>query len=556
MKPNPSVLAVLLLASTAANSAEILTPKPPATPRINGARVFGVRPGSPFLYTIPTTGNEPIAWSAKGLPAGLSLDEKTGRITGILNVPGEFKVTLKATNAEGADTKPFVIKVGDQICLTPPLGWNSWNCFASAVDQEKVLAAAHAMVDKGLIKHGWTYINIDDTWQGDRGGKYNGLQGNKKFPDMQKLCDEIHALGLKPGIYSTPWVTSYATYPGGSSENPEGTWSKPTISKTGNVNKKILPWAVGKYSFATNDAKQWADWGFDYLKYDWNPIEPPQVEEMLNAIKASKRDIILSLSNSAPFSGVADWARLSNAWRTTGDIRDNWQSMNQKGFGEDKWADYAGPGHWNDPDMLVVGMVGWGPKLHPTGLTEDEQYTHITLWSLLAAPLLIGCDMTQLDDFALNLLTNDEVLAVNQDALGKQATHVKDDKSTSVKILARQLADGTMAVGLFNTGRWELVPPARPRAGQPEPPKVWKLTNLETKESTEFTTEAEANTALAKVADPAEATIDWSDLKLSGSQPVRDLWRQKDLGSFDGHYSSTVPFHGAVMLNIGQPKGE
>ncbi len=278
-------LCVALVWIVNARAAEILTPKPPATPRINGARVFGVRPGSPFLFTIPATGDEPITFSAEGLPDGLTLDAKTGRITGKLAAAGEHKVKLTASNALGKDTKPLVIKVGEQICLTPPMGWNSWNCFAGAVDQEKVLAAAHAMVDSGLIKHGWTYVNIDDTWQGNRGGKYNGLQGNEKFPDMQRLCDEIHALGLKPGIYSTPWVTSYASFPGGSSENPEGKWEKPTGPKQ--VNKKILPWAVGKYPFAKNDAQQWADWGFDYLKYDWSPIEVPQIEEMLNAIKES-----------------------------------------------------------------------------------------------------------------------------------------------------------------------------------------------------------------------------------------------------------------------------
>ena len=268
-------------------------------------------------------------------------------------------------------------------------------------------------------------------------------------------------MGLKPGIYSTPWVTSYAGFPGGSSENADGKWEKPTGPKQ--VNKRILPWAVGKYPFATSDAKQWAQWGFDYLKYDWSPIEAPQTEEMLGAIKSAHRDMVLSLSNNASIAGASDWARLANAWRTSGDIRDNWQSMSSKGFGEDKWAAFAGPGHWNDPDMLVVGMVGWGPKLHNTNLTPDEQYTHITLWSLVASPLLIGCDMTQLDAFTLGLLTNDEVLAVNQDPLGKQATHVKDDSASGVDILARPLADGTLAVGLFNHGRYEIVAPAPPR---------------------------------------------------------------------------------------------
>ena len=196
--------------------------------------MLGAGPGRPFQFTIPATGDEPITFAARGLPQGLVLDSKLGRITGVTpSEPGDICLTLSAVNMSGTDTKQLLIKVGDQICLTPPMGWNSWNCFAGAVDADKVRAAAHAMVDSGLIKHGWTYINIDDTWQGQRGGPFNGIQGNEKFPDMKQLCDEIHALGLKAGIYSTPWATSYASYTGGSAENPEGTWSKPDDSQEG-----------------------------------------------------------------------------------------------------------------------------------------------------------------------------------------------------------------------------------------------------------------------------------------------------------------------------------
>jgi len=478
-----------------AQSAPILTPPPPPTPRINGARTFGVRPGRPLLFTIPATGTEPITYSATGLPEGVVLDAKLGRLSGTApTTPGDYKITLGARNALGTDSKPLLIRVGDQICLTPPMGWNSWNCFAGAVDQEKVAAAAHAMVDRGLIKHGWTYINIDDTWQGVRGGSFNGIQGNQKFPDLKQLCDEIHSLGLKAGIYSTPWTTSYADHVGGSAENPDGAWSKPTISKNGIINKKVLPWAVGKYSFATNDAKQWASWGFDYLKYDWNPIETPQVREMHDALNASGRDVVLSLSNSAPFAGASDWARLSNAWRTSGDIRDTWANMSRIGFSQGRWNPYGGPGHWNDPDMLVVGMVGWGPRLHATHLTPDEQYTHISLWCLLSAPLLIGCDMTQMDDFTLSLLTNDEVLAVDQDVLGKSALRISKDNN--LEVWAKPLSDGAWAVGLFNRGE-----------------------------------------------ETATVAVKFDSLKLTGSQKVRDLWRQKDLGAADGQFASTVPPH-------------
>jgi alpha-galactosidase len=487
----------------AAKPPEIRTPKPPAIPRINGPGIFGVRPDSPFLYRIPATGDRPMKFSVDDLPTGLQVDSATGQITGSLKDTGQYSVTLRAKNSLGTSEKKFRIVVGENIALTPPMGWNSWNCWGSRVDADKVLQSARGMVSSGLINHGWTYINIDDAWQGKRGGEYNAIQGNEKFPDMKALCDEIHKMGLKVGIYSTPWVTSYAEYPGGSAENPEGSWEKPTIPKRGNLNKKILPWAIGKYSFAKNDAKQWAAWGIDYLKYDWNPNELPETKEMYDALRASGRDIILSLSNSTPFHNISDLCKIANCWRTTGDIRDRWDSMWKKGFSQDKWVPYQSPGHWNDPDMLVVGYVGWG-KPHPSGLTPDEQYTHISIWCLVASPLLLGCDLQKVDDFTLNLLTNDEVLAVSQDSLGKQGLCVsKEGENDVLQTFARDLEDGSKAVGLFNLGEQE-----------------------------------------------ATITAKWSDLKLSGKQNVRDLWRQKDLGQFEDKFQLTVAPHGAELVKI------
>src|SRR5262249_41560105 len=298
---------------------------------------FGVRPGAPLLYRIPATGDRPMEFSVEGLPGGLHADSQSGQITGMLKEPGEHLVTLRAKNALGTSARKFRIVVGDRIALTPAMGWNSWNCWGSKVTAEKVLQSARGMVASGLIDHGWTYINIDDAWQGKRGGPFNDIQGNGKFPDMKGLCDQIHQMGLKVGIYSTPWVTSYANHIGGSAENPEGTWSPPTIPKKGNVNKKILPWAIGKYSFAQNDAKQWAAWGVDYLKYDWNPNEEPETAEMYHALRSSGRDVVFSLSNSTPFTNAPALSKYANCWRITGDIRDNWDSMSKKGFAQERW---------------------------------------------------------------------------------------------------------------------------------------------------------------------------------------------------------------------------
>jgi len=489
----------------------ILTPAAPATPRINGASVFGVRPGSPFLFTIPATGDRPMAFSAKNLPRGLKLDIQTGHITGVLKKKGEFIVTLGAKNALGAAEKKFRIVCGDQMALTPPMGWNSWNCFAGAVSEEKVKSAAEAMVKSGLINHGWTYINVDDYWQNHRDSKDPTLQGpfrdtngfivpNSRFPDMKDMAEFIHDLGLKAGLYSSPG-----------------------------------PWTCGgcaaSWLHEEQDAQTYAKWGFDYLKYDWcsygtiasggdpsakdiplwgktatndaGAVYPYAV--MGKFLREQNRDIVFSLCQY----GMADvwkWGGSvnGNCWRTTGDITDSWHSMSKIGFNQDPAAPYAQPGNWNDPDMLIVGEVGWG-KTHPTRLTPDEQYTHISLWCLLSAPLLIGCDMTKLDDFTLNLLENDEVLAIDQDELGKEATCVIKDGD--LRIYEKELADGGRALGFFNLGS--------------EPAKL------------EFK--------------------DFATLSLTGVQHVRDLWRQKDLTNVDaanGILPLTIPAHGVVLYKL------
>ena len=502
-------------------SSRILTPPGPATPRINGARIYGQRPGRPFLFTIPATGDRPLVFSADNLPPGLNLDAKTGRITGMVLNPGEFKVTLHARNDKGADEKPLKIVIGNEIGLTPPMGWNSWNCWAKDVDREKVLASAKGMVSTGLINHGWTYINIDDAWQGKRGGEFNGIQPNDKFPNMKGLADEIHDMGLKLGIYSTPWKTSYAGFVGGSSDNEDGKWNESLATRENRSD--------GKIPFAENDAKQWAAWGIDYLKYDWNPRSNPRVSDefflkqsntMHDALLNSGRDIFYSYSNSMPFDMAEQTSKIFNAWRTTGDIRDSWWSLTRIGFTQDKWAQYARAGHWNDPDMLVVGYVGWSKNLHPSNLTPDEQYTHISLWSLLSAPLLIGCPIERMDPFTLSLLTNDEVLAVNQDPIGKSAMLVskqgpevqiaRTDRPNNAptkliqgQVWAKELEDGSHAVGLFNLGEAEM-----------------------------------------------KVVASFSDVKANGKQVVRDLWRQKDIGTFDDKFEATVPPHGVVFVRL------
>jgi alpha-galactosidase len=196
----------------------ILTPAAAKTPRINGPKIFGVRPGSPFLYSIPATGDRPMKYTADGLPSGLHLNKTTGRITGILKKEGEYQIVFHAKNSLGRAQRPFKIVVGDQIGLTPAMGWNNYNLTGAHIDQKTVLAQAHALVDSGLAQHGWVYCNTDDGWQGLRGGEFNAIQPDgKNFPDIGGMVKEIHSLGLKAGIYSSPWVTTYDRHIGGTS---------------------------------------------------------------------------------------------------------------------------------------------------------------------------------------------------------------------------------------------------------------------------------------------------------------------------------------------------
>ena len=486
----------------------ILTPPPEKKPKINSPKLFGARPNNPFLYTIAATGERPMSFLAKNLPQGLSVDTKTGLITGKVAKKGNYKSTLTAKNAFGEATKELKIIIGDTIALTPPIGWNGWNSWARNIDREKVIASADAMVKMGLNQHGWTYINIDDAWQGQRGGTFNAIQPNEKFPNFKEMADYIHGLGLKLGVYSTPMITSYAGYIGGTSDFADG-----KITDSIKKNKRDFRY-VGKYRFEENDAKQMAEWGVDYLKYDWR-IEVPSTERMSSALKNSGRDIIYSISNSAPFANVKDWVRLTNTYRTGPDIRDSWLSLYVSAFTLDKWSPYGGQGHWLDPDMMILGNVTTGSELHPTRLTPDEQYSHVSLFSLLSAPLLIGCPIEQLDAFTLNLLTNDEVIEINQDPLGKPARLLTDENG--VQIWAKPLEDGSISVGLFNIANFAKTPETYFRWGDE------KAKNY---------------------------TFDFTKIGLKGKYKLRDVWRQKDLGTFNGSFNTEIRHHGVVMLRM------
>ena len=442
----------------------------------------------------------------KDAPEGLAVNAVNGQITGVIRSldQKEYRIRIIAENSLGKDEKAFRIKVGDDICLTPPMGWSSWNAYGEKVSQEKVLRCARGIVEKGLINYGWTYVNVDDVWQAPRGGPYNAIQPNDKFPDMKGLVKEIHQLGLKAGIYSTPWVGTFAGCPGGSADTGDGLWKHPHYQIPLSSDAYPLNWKArqaerrfGNYHFEQNDVRQWADWGFDYLKYDWNEHDEISVLRMLTALRGCGRDIVFSISPKADATHKAYYLRYANVLRTSGDIEDTWESIKQSWSCQNQWADSAAPGRYPDADMLVVD----GCWERNSRLTPDEQYTHISLWCLWSSPLILGSDMATLNDFALGLLTNPEVLAIQQDELCKMARQIA--LGNNAFLFRKELQDGSLAVGLVNAG---------------ETPVVIQST--------------------------------WHELGLSGMQTVRDVWRQKEIGSFNRDFMARVYPHGVVLLKI------
>jgi len=365
------------------------------------------------------------------------------------------------------------------IALTPPMGWNSWNHFHRNVTDAVIRAQADAMVKSGMRDAGYTYINIDDTWEGERDAQGN-IQTNSKFPDMKALADYVHSKGLKLGIYSSPGAKTCAGF-------------------------------EGSLGHEEQDAKTYAAWGIDYLKYDLCGLRvqmkaAPSREaahqvmvdayvKMHKALLSTGRPIVYSLCQYG-VDDVWEWGTSvgGNLWRTTGDINDTYNRMADIGFNQLGIAQYAGPGHWNDPDMLEVGNGG---------MSIDEYKTHMSLWAILAAPLLAGNDLSTMTPETVAILTNRDVIAVDQDKLGKQGD--REWAKGPIEIWAKPLADGSKAVGIFN-----------------------------------------------RLSTPLTTQVDFHELGFTGAVQAKDLWLGKDLGKIDAPYAATVPGHGVLMLRVWQ----
>lgn len=481
----------------------LLTPPPGPAPRVNGPAVYGARPGNPFLYRIPAQGARPLEFSVDHLPASLRLDAATGIIRGTTPARGEYNLILRAKNAHGQSSRALRLVSGDTLSLTPQMGWNHWYTHYDRVTDRLVRQAADAMVQSGMADVGYQYVNIDDCWMNkqqsrdpqqvgplrDAAGK---IQPNRHFPDLKALTDYIHAQGLKAGIYTSP-----------------GPWTCAGFA--------------GAYQHEAADARQFAEWGFDFLKYDWCSYgevakrdtgpesarlkKPYQL--MGGLLKQQPRDIVFNLCQYG-MGGVWTWGAEvgGHSWRTAGDLGFELDRVFEVALANAKHREFHKPGGWNDPDYIQIGFIGDAhgmgqPK--PCPLTPTEQYSFVSLWALSAAPLFFSGDMGRLDAFTVNVLCNPEVIDIDQDPLGQCARVVPTGERTF--LMVKPLADGSAAVGLCNAGEF-----------------------------------------------PAEVAADWSALGLPPRPTVRDVWRGQDLGAAEREYRATVPRRGVLLLRVSAGK--
>ena len=479
----------------------ILTPKPPREPRINGPKVYGCRPARPFLYRIPCTGQRPITFSAAGLPDSIKLDAESGILVGTAPATrGEYLVTLKAGSAHGAAARPLKIVVGDQLALTPAMGWNSWYIHYYRVTDRHMREAADTMIASGMADFGYNYVNIDDCWMikpgaddpmigGEPRDARGAIRSNGHFPDMKALADYIHRKGLKAGLYTSPGPLTCQKY--------EGTYQHEQI-----------------------DAEKFAQWEFDFLKYDWcsygkvaggkslEDLQKPY-RQMGDILRRLDRDIVYNLCQYG-MGDVWNWGGEvgGNCWRTTGDLglarADRLPGFYQIGLSNARHWQNARPGQFNDPDYILIGWVGQAGKQtegKPTTLTPNEQYSYMSLWCLMASPLIFSGDMARLDPFTLNILCNAEVIDIDQDPLGRQGRIVR--QTDEELVMAKPLEDGSVALGLFNLGE-----------------------------------------------DRREIGVDLAEIGVARRATVRDLWRQRDIGAAEGRCSAEVGRHGVTLLRL------
>jgi len=507
---------------------------PPAAPHILGAAVVGSKPGSPFIYTVSATGQAPLSFAATGLPAGLSIAASTGMISGTTPAAGTYPVTVTVTNAAGTATATLTVKAGDGLALTPPMGWNSYDSFGSSVTESEVMSIAQAMQTE-LKPFGYNAVVVDFLWFDpeqaiDANGRF--LPSTSRFPSatgdqgFKPLADKIHALGFSFGIHIMRGIPRKAV----SAKSPIAN-STFTAAQAGNTNDPC-PWDNHMWGVHgdTDAGKAWYDsifaqyagWGIDFVKVDdmLNPYSNPQdyhqaeTDAIRAAIDKTGRSIVLSLS-PGPMQ-TRDLGNLNtnaNMWRIVNDFWDTsgLSSLSDEFSATGNWQAQSGlvVGHWPDADMLPLGYLGPRCPVHgsgPSALSHNQQVTVMSLWGILPSPLIFGGNPTHLsgDAWSTALLTNDEVLAVNQDALGSHAKRIAQQGSTEV--WARDLSGGRKALALFNRGT-----------------------------------------------EDAMMSVDFSKLGITETPAVRDLWNRSDVTGMTTGISVNVPHEGALMYTLSPP---
>jgi alpha-galactosidase len=488
-------------------------------PQINSPVFFGVRTGKHFFYTIPVSGSRPMAIDAKNLPKGVSYDKKDGIISGSIAENGKYQIELSASNNNGSAKKFFTIVAGDQLALTPPMGWSSWYSYGRKAKESDILKTAQLMKKHGLDQYGWSILEIDDPWTNqpvdndpvweqlnhklnkdvyqyhegpnnlpDRKGTLRNGNGellpNQHYKNIGQTVKQIHDLGFKVGIYSSPGPLT-----------------------CGGV--------AGSYGHELQDAQYFAKIGFDYLKYDWCSYgvfaKDNSEEELMKpynlmgkALKEQPRDIIFSLCQYG-MGDVWKWGYKTGGqlWRTGDDVRDNWASVYAAFKKLADKSEYVQPGRWNDPDILQIGAVGAESRQgNSNHLTKEEQRTVMSMWCLLSAPLFIGANVEHIDPFTLSLLTNNEVLAVDQDARGK-AANLTLTLNNKIEVWNKDLYDGQIALGLLNT-------------------------------------------------TDTEQSFDFQFLSIGANSvyTVRDLWSKENLGRRLKSIACKIPPHGILLITL------
>lgn len=500
------------------NDYEILTPLPKKSPKINGPKIYGARPEKDFLYRIPCQGERPISFEIEGLPSGLHCNSE-GIIYGKTpSAAGNYLLKINAKNKFGSCSRSFKLVIGEKMALTPPTGWNTWGGYMLNISDSLIRSVADFFVEKGLADVGYQYLGLDDCWMrispeqyeslpldkkkqhegfdytkvvGDVRDNFGNILPNEKFPDIKKMVDYIHSKGLKVGIYSSPGEVT------------------------------CQGWA-GSFGHEEQDAKTYSDWGIDLIKYDLcsgrynleeirksNPnfSQKEFWEPMVTYIKNQNRDILFNLCQYgkeepwkwAPGLGI-------ETWRCTGDlnhkVEDYFNSALRIAL---ELSDYVKPGHWNDPDFMYIDKIRNVKKMNDLcvsiSLDTNQRYQYVTLWSMICAPFFFSCNIEMMDEFTLRLLSNTNLMNINQDELGLVAEVIRNNQNEV--IMLKKLSDGSKAIAIFNRSDQEEI-----------------------------------------------VSLSWNEIGLANIVNVYDAWRMINIGNFADGINTKLSSNGVVLYIV------